>query len=271
MTRGNGRAGNPLVAKLMQFAPLSDADIGVLEAMCRREERLRAGTNIVVEGETPRAAFVVTRGVAYRYRLMPDGRRQILTILIHGDFFDLHGFLLKAMDHSVATFGAARIAAIGRETVRDILLNHPRIGAALWWSAMQEQAMMRERIVALGRRSARGRLAYFLCELVWRQRAVGLAEDHTIRLPFTQIDLADALGLTSVHINRVLQSFRRDELITLERQRLILRDIERLQAISGLPPDYLTLDSTPPDVLRYFDDLERDRAAPPQSEDPVSA
>jgi len=99
---------------------------------------------------------------------MPDGRRQILTILIPGDFFDLHGFLLKTMDHSVATFGATRIAAIGRETVRDILLNHPRIGAALWWSAMQEQAMMRERIVALGRRSARGRLAYFLCELVWR-------------------------------------------------------------------------------------------------------
>jgi hypothetical protein len=122
--------------------------------------------------------------------------------------------------------------------------------------------MLRERIVALGRRSARGRLAYFLCELVWRQRAVGMAEDHTIRLPFTQTDLADTLGLTSVHTNRVLQGFRRDGLIMLERQRLILRDIERLQAISGLTPDYLKLSSTPPEVLRYFDDLERDRAAP---------
>jgi CRP-like cAMP-binding protein len=201
--------------------------------------------------------------MAWRYRLLSDGRRQILTILIPGDFFDLHGFLLKAMDHSVATIGPTRIAAISRETVREIVLNHPRIGAALWWSAMQEQAMLRERIVALGRRSARGRLAYFLCELVWRQRAVGMAEDHTIRLPFTQTDLADTLGLTSVHTNRVLQGFRRDGLIMLERQRLILRDIERLQAISGLTPDYLKLSSTPPEVLRYFDDLERDRAAPP--------
>ena len=193
---------------------------------------------------------------------MPDGRRQILTVLIPGDFCDLHGFLLKAVDHSVATFGPTRIATIDRETVMDLVLNHPRIGAALWWSAMQEQAMLREHIVALGRRSARGRLAYFLCELVWRQRAVGMDEDHTIRLPFTQTDLADTLGLTSVHTNRVLQGFRRDGLITLERQRLILRDIERLQAISGLTPDYLKLSSTPPEVLRYFDDLERDRAAP---------
>ena len=263
MANANEGAWNPLVAKLSQFAPLSNKDIGVLETLCLPEERFCAGAHIVTEGEAPRSAFVVTRGTACRYRLMPDGRRQILTILIPGDFFDLHGFLVKVMDHSVATIGPTRVAGISREAVMDIVLNHPRICAALWWSAMQEEAMLRERIVALGRRSARGRLAYFLCELVWRQRAVGMAEDHAIRLPFTQTDLADILGLTSVHTNRVLQGFRRDGLITLERQRLILRDIERLQAISGLTPDYLKLSSTPPEVLRYFDDLVRDRAAPP--------
>jgi CRP-like cAMP-binding protein len=144
----------------------------------------------------------------------------------------------------------------------DIVLNHPRIGAALWWSAMQEDAMLRERIVALGRRGARGRLAYFLCEIVWRQRAIGMAEDHAIRLPFTQTDLADTLGLTSVHINRVLQGFRRDELITLEHRRLTLRNVEKLQAISGLTSRYLQLGSTPPEVVHYFDQLERNRAGP---------
>src|SRR5438105_11889440 len=267
MADDNGRARNPLVAKLSQFAQLSDQDVRLLETLCSPEERVRAGGNIVVEGETPRSAFVLTRGMACRFRLMPDGRRQILTILIPGDFFDLHGFLLQAMDHSVATVGPTRIAAIGRAAVIDIVANHPRIGAALWWSTMQEEAILRERIVALGRRSARGRVAYFLCELVWRQRAIGMAEDHAIRLPFTQTDLADTLGLTSVHTNRVLQGFRRDQLITLERQRLILRDIERLQAISGLTPDYLKLSSTPAEVLRYFDDLERDRAALPPPED----
>jgi len=205
--------------------------------------------------------------MACRFRLMPDGRRQILTILIPGDFFDLHGFLLKATDHSVAAIGPTRIAAIGREAVIEIIANHPRIGAALWWSAMQENAMLRERIVALGRRSASGRVAYILCELVWRQRSIGMALDHVIRLPFTQTDLADMLGLTSVHTNRVLQRFRRDELITLEHRRLTLHDLERLQAISGLTKDYLQLNSTPPEILRYFDGLERDRAGsgPPES------
>jgi CRP-like cAMP-binding protein len=220
---------NPLVAKLSQFAPLSPKDIGLLEALCSPEERLRAGFNIVVEGEIPRSLFVVTRGMACRYRLMPDGSRQILTILLPGDLFGLSRFLLHPMDHSVAATGPTRIAAIGREAVIDIIANHPRIGAGLWWSVMQEEAMLRERIVALGRRSARGRVAYLLCELVWRQRAIGIAEDHAIRLPFTQTDLADMLGLTAVHTNRVLQRFRRDELITLDRRRLTLLDLDRLQ------------------------------------------
>jgi CRP-like cAMP-binding protein len=251
---------NPLVAKLSQFAPLSHKDIGLLEALCLPEERSRAEVNIVVEGETPRSLFVVTRGMACRYRLMPDGRRQILTILLPGDLFGLPRFLLHPMDHSVAAIGPTRISAIGREAVIDIIANHPRIGAALWWSLMQEEAMLRERIVALGRRSARGRVAYLLCEIVWRQRAVGIAEGHAVRLPFTQAELGDMLGLTSVHINRVLQGFRRDELITLDRRRLTLLDIERLQAIAGLTPEYLNLNSTPPEILRYLDALERDRA-----------
>jgi hypothetical protein len=100
----------------------------------------------------------------------------------------------------------------------------------------------------------------FLCEIVWRQRVIGMAEDHAIRLPFTQTDLADMLGLTSVHTNRVLQDFRRDALITPAHRRLTLLDLERLQAISGLTSDYLKLASTPPEILRYFDGLERDRA-----------
>jgi CRP-like cAMP-binding protein len=259
MPNNNARAWNPLVAKLLQFGPLSDKEVDLLEAMCSSEERFHTGANIAVEGQMPRAAFVVIRGMACRYRLMPDGRRQILAILIPGDFCDLHGFLLHAIDHSVAAIGPTRIAAIGRDAVIEIAANQPRIGAALWWSTMQEEAMLRERVVALGRRSAQGRVAYLLCELVWRQQAIGIAEDHAIRVPFTQTDLADMLGLTPVHINRVLQAFRRDELITLDRRRLTLLDLDRLQAISGLTKDYLQLNSTPPDVLRYFDALEDDR------------
>ena len=250
---------SPLVVKLSHFMPLSDEDVRILNALCVHEERFKANTDIVCEGDVPFSAFVLTHGMACRYRLMPEGKRQILTFLIPGDVFDLHGFLLKAMDHSVGTLVATRLAAISRATVFDLFDYHPRIGAALWWSALQEEAINRERIVALGRRNASGSVAYLLCELVWRQRAVRLSEDHTIRLPLTQVELADALGLTAVHINRILQGFRRDNLITLTRHRLTLLDFERLEEIAGFNQDYLHLGSTPEEARTYIDMRERDR------------
>jgi CRP-like cAMP-binding protein len=151
-----------------------------------------------------------------------------------------------------------RIATISCATVLDLFQHHPRIGAALWWSACQLIAMLRERIVALGRRSARGRVAYLLCELVWRQQAVGLAEDHAIRLPLTQAELADALGLTPVHVNRILQGFRRDNLITLAHYRLTLLDFERLQQIAAFNQDYLHLGGAPAEVRGYINTLEHE-------------
>ena len=125
-----GRSRNPLVKKLSQFSPLSDEDMGLLDALCAKEERFRAGEIIAVEGDAPRSAFVVTHGMAFRYRLLPDGRRQILTFLIPGDFFNLHVFLLKTMDHSIDTIGPTRIAPVGRDIVIDIVAHHPRISAA---------------------------------------------------------------------------------------------------------------------------------------------
>jgi CRP-like cAMP-binding protein len=249
----------PLVTKLSRFIPLSDEDVRVLDALCLNEERFKADADIVRQGDVPRSAFVLTHGMACRYRLLRDGKRQILTFLIPGDVFDLHGFLMKAMDHSVGTLVPTRLAAISRATVFDLFENHPRIGAALWWSALQEEAINRERIVTLGRRSARGRVAYLLCELVWRHWAVGLAEDHAIRLPLTQAELADALGLTSVHVNRVLQRFRHDHLIILADRRLTLLDVERLEEIAGFNQEYLHLDGAPTEVRSYIDTLERNR------------
>lgn len=251
------RARNPLILKLSHFMPLSDDDMRVLDALCLKEARFGADVTLMTEGEPPRSAFVLTKGMAYRYRLLPDGRRQILTFLIPGDFYDLHAFLFATVDHSIATIVPTRLAAIERDTVLDIIARNPRIGAALWWSAMQEAAMLRERVVALGRRNAHGRVAYILCELVWRHIAIGASEDDAIRLPLTQVELADTLGLTSVHVNRVLQEFRGSELITLERGRLTLRDLKRLQGIAEFNQDYLHFHGAPQEVQRYFDQLER--------------
>jgi hypothetical protein len=166
------------------------------------------------------------------------------------------------MDHSIGTLVPTRLATISRATVLDLFDHHPRIGAALWWCALQEEAISRERIVALGRRSARGRVAYLLCELVWRQRAVERGEDDAMRLPLTQVELADTLGLTSVHVNRIMRGFREDNLITLARRRLTLLDVERLQEIAGFNQDYLHFGGAPEEVERYLDRLEQDHAGP---------
>jgi CRP-like cAMP-binding protein len=243
---------NPLVAKLSGFAPLSRDDVGVLEALCSKEERVNAGVNLVDEGKASRRSFVITH-LACRYRLMADGHRQILTLLIPGDFYDLHASLLSVADHSVVTMAPTRLATIERDKVFEIVEHHPRIGAALWWSAMQEAAMLRERIVMLGRQKVRVRVAYLFCELLWRLDAIGLSQGHSFRLPLTQGDIADTLGLTSVHVNRVLQALRREGLITLANRRLTLHHIDRLQSLAQLNQDYLHLTGVPVVVERFLE------------------
>ena len=247
---------NPLVRKLSHFAPLSEADRQVLDGLAARDEQIAAGVDIVGEGSVPGSVFLLKEGMAIRYRSLPDGGRQIMTFLIPGDLCDMHVFLLKAMDHSIGTITPVRIARICRESMMDVFSHRPRISAALWWSSLQEEAMLRERIVSLGRRDARGRVAYLLCELLWRHAAVGLTNGETFRLPLTQTELADTLGLTPVHVNRVLKEFRANGLITIERKVLSLLDVEGLQDRAGFTKDYLHLGGASDEVTRYFDRLE---------------
>lgn len=252
---------DPLLTRLSHFVPLSGDDTRALVALMHGEQHFHAQVDIVAEGDVPRSAFLMTEGMACRYRVLDDGRRQIIDFIIPGDICDLYGFLLAAMDHSIGTIVPSRIAAILRDRVIDIMTRHPRIAAALWWSALQDEAMQRERIVALGRRDARGRVAYLLCELAWRQIANGTSNGHAIRLPLTQLEIADALGLTPVHVNRVLQELRREGLITIERRRLALLNLENLQGIAGLNHAYLHLGGAPKEARLYLNRLERDQAA----------
>jgi CRP-like cAMP-binding protein len=248
---------NPLVAKLLQFTALSDEDAGVLEALCSNEKCFKGGVDILAEGDAMRSTFIVTQGMACCYRLLSDGRRQVLSFFTPGDFFGLHAFLLGSIDCFIATIGPTRLAEIDRARMIEMVTRRPRIRAALWWTARQRDAMLRERIVAVGRRSARERVAYLLCELVWRQPAIGVNKGDAIRLPLTQIDLADALGLTPIYVNRILQAFRREQLITLQQHQLTLQDVEKLQTISGVTPDYLQVGTISPDIIDYFDPLGR--------------
>jgi CRP-like cAMP-binding protein len=250
---------NPLFRKLSHFAPLSEVDRQVLDGLAAQDEHFAPDVDIVREGSVPRSVFLIKEGMAIRYRDLPDGGRAIMTFVIPGDLCDMHVFLLKAMDHSISTTTPVRIARISRENMMDLFAHHPRISAALWWSSLQEEAMLRERIVSLGRRDARGRVAYLLCELLWRYAAVGLTNGDTFRLALTQIELADTLGLTPVHVNRVLKEFRGRGLLSMEHRVLNLLDVASLQDIAGFNRDYLNLGGASSEVARYFDHLESKR------------
>ncbi len=247
---------NPLIRKLSHFAPLSDADAAALDALTSREERFSSHVDIITEGSVPRSIFVLIEGMAVRYRDLPDGSRQVITFLIPGDMCDLHVFLLKTMDHSIGTLTPVRLAPVSRDSMMDLFIRHPRVSAALWWSSLQEEAMLRERIVSLGRRDARGRVAYLLCELLWRHVAIGLTNGRAFTLPLTQTELGDSLGLSPVHVNRILQEFRKHGLIVLERHRLNIVDLSGLQVIAEFNDAYLNFESASAELTDYFDRLE---------------
>lgn len=248
---------NPLIRKLSHFAPLSKADKEALDLLTSREEQFSSHVDIVAEGSVPRSVFVLIEGMAIRYRNLPDGNRQVITFLIPGDMCDLHVFLLKRMDHSIGTLTPVRLAPVSRDSMMDMFIRHPRVSAALWWSSLQEEAMLRERIVSLGRRDARGRVAYLLCELLWRHAAIGLTTGRSFTLPLTQTELGDSLGLSPVHVNRILQEFRKRELIIMERHRLNIVNLPGLQVIADFNDSYLNFDSATTELTDYFDKLER--------------
>ena len=245
-----------LARKLSLFVPLSGSDRRVLDALITGEEHFPVDTDIIAHGMMPRSVFLVQQGMAIRYRDLPDGGRQIMTFLIPGDLCDPHVFLLKSMDHSIGTITPVRIASLSREGLTKTFATRPRISAALWWSSMQEESMLRERIISLGRRDARGRTAYLLCELLWRHDAIGLVERETFHLPMTQVELGDALGLTPVHVNRVLKRFCEQGLIAMEHRLLRVLDISSLQAVAGFSKDYLHFGGPPVEVVSYFGRLE---------------
>ena len=247
---------NRLARKLSLFVPLSDSDRRVLDGLTTGEEHFRADTDISCEGMVPRSVFLVQEGMAARYRNLPDGRRQIMTFLILGDLCDPHVFLLRTMDHSIGTITAVRVAPISRQSLMDTFATRPRISAALWWASLQEESMLRERMVSLGRRDARGRIAYLLCELLWRLDAIGLADGERFHLPLTQTELGDALGLTPVHVNRVLRDFREQHLIAMEHKVLRMLDVAGLQKIAAFNKEYLHFGGASDEVARYFDRLE---------------
>lgn len=232
---------NPLIRKLEAFGPLPDDDKRFLASLVRSPRTVGAHVDLIREGDTPTDVRLFVEGFACRYKLIENGRRHIVAYLIPGDFCDLHNFILKQMDHSIATLSPCKVVDLSRQTVLE-LTERPAIARALLWATLVDEATLREWLVNIGARSAEERVAHLLCELLLRLRVVGLVSDGAFELPITQAELADTMGLSHVHMNRVLQRLRAEELITLKGGLLVVLDAERLKAFGGFDPNYLHLD-----------------------------
>ncbi|MBV9527365.1 MAG: Crp/Fnr family transcriptional regulator [Sphingomonas sp.] len=231
-----------MAIKLERFCRLSSDDRSAIDHVCRNVRVVDARRDLISEGSRPQFVHLLLDGWATRYKVLPDGKRQIVSIFLPGDFCDVNVFILKHMDHSIGALTRLKVAVITPEEMRELTANRPRITQALWWHELVTMAIQREWTLNVGQRTAYERIAHLLIELYLRLEAVGRASDGTCDFPLTQTDLGDATGLTPVHVNRTLQELRRDKLIALERKRLRILDLPRLKDLAMFNPNYLHLD-----------------------------
>lgn len=234
-----------LFLKLGTHDALSDAEMNLLASALTAGRRVAPGQEIVVEGSRPSTSTLLVDGFAARYKMMADGGRQITAIHISGDFVDLHAFLLKEMDHGIVALSPCTIAAAGHAALKQITERAPHLARLLWLETLIDGAIHRNWIVAMGRRSKAAHLAHLICELYVRLRAVGRAEDGRFHFPLSQTEMADVLGLSFVHMNRVIQRLRRERLISWDNQVISILDWERLQQIAEFDPTYLSFSVEP--------------------------
>lgn len=235
-------SGPAVASKLEAFTRLSTDDRAALAQVSRNFRFIDARRDLIGEGDRPRHVHLVLEGWACRYKQLPDGKRQIVALFIPGDFCDANVYILKAMDHSIGAITRLKVATITPEEMNALTAERPRITQALWWHELVSAAVQREWTLNLGQRSAYERLAHLLIELYLRLKTVGRAHNGRCDFPLTQNDLADATGLTSVHVNRTLQELRRDGLIELERKQLQLLDMPRMMDVAMFNPNYLHLE-----------------------------
>lgn len=234
-----------LIRKLKQYGPVSEEERRVLENAVSHIDEYGPHQDFVHQGECPTESCLIMQGFASRYRLLPDGSRQIMALHIPGDFCDLHSFVLKCMDHGIATISACRIAKIPHSVIKEITERYPRLARAFWWDTAIDAAIMREWLVSVGRRSAYERVSHLLCELYLRTQSVGLLENNGFDLPVTQAELGDAFGLSTVHVNRTLQELRRAGLVIFTGKRVTIPDFQRLKEAAGFDPAYLHVRGAP--------------------------
>jgi CRP-like cAMP-binding protein len=236
---------HPLVLKLSRRDRLSaEEERALLDAISTPRE-VAADQDLVREGDRPNASTLLLEGFAARYRHLSNGKRQITSLHVSGDFVDLHSLLLKKMDHSILALTPCVIAPVSHEALRRITEHYPHLTRMLWLGTLIDSAIHRETLVSVGRRSPVAHIAHLICEIFTRLQQVERVDGMSFQFPITQIELGDVLGLSTVHANRSLQQLRAENVITWRGTTVTIENWDRLREIAEFDPTYLNLSIEP--------------------------
>jgi CRP-like cAMP-binding protein len=234
-----------MVGKLQLWRPLSPEDQAALLALPHRIIKLRPQEYIVREGDKPSYSCLMLSGFSFRHKVAGNGGRQILSLHMKADLADLQNSLLGVADHNLQALTHVEAAIIPIEAVQEIAFERPAIGRAMWYETLVDASIFREWTLNIGRRDARTRTAHLICEFALRLEVAGLGDRYNYELPMTQEQLADALGLTSVHTNRTLMSLGEEGLIERTQRSVRIKDWNRLTEVGDFDSAYLHLRGDP--------------------------
>ncbi len=234
----------PMVAKLQEWRSLDPADQQAILDLPYRLITLRPLEYLVREGDDAQNTCLMLSGFSIRNKMTGGGGRQVFSIHMRGDIADLQNSLLGTADHNLQALSRIEVALIRVEAVQEIAFARPAVGRAMWFQTLVEASIFREWTLNVGRRDARTRTAHLLCEFALRLEAAGLGDENGYELPMTQEQLADALGLTSVHTNRTLMALTGEGLISRTKRVVRINDWIRLAEVGDFNPAYLHLPDT---------------------------
>jgi CRP-like cAMP-binding protein len=224
---------------LWQLGPgLSAAGQFRLKEMLAHRRHLRPHEDLIRQGETPESAYFVLEGFLCRYKLLSGGRRAALAYLLPGDFCGPHPEFCAPMDHSVGSLTAATVAEVPHQMLQDCLRSEPLLARNLSTAFWTQFAIQRQWLANMGCPSDK-RLAHLLCELRSRLAQVGLADERSFLLPLTQHELSEALGISTVHVNRVLQHLKDLGLVRIMDRRVMIADLAMLESFAEFDASYL--------------------------------
>ena len=233
-----------LITKLGSVSRLDDADRSAVAALPMRTRSIEAGADLIPEGSVPDECCFVIDALVCRYALTSEGNRQIVSVHIPGDLPDRDSLHLNRLDHGIATLAPSRLAFIAHSALRPVVEALPNVAIAFWRDAVVDGGIYRQWLTSVGRRNSRQRLAHLICETFTRMQAVGLSDGDHFNFPITQAQLGDALGLSTVHINRTLQELRQDELVAWKSSIVTILDWDGLRRAGDFDPAYLQLRSS---------------------------